>query len=322
MIKKSLTENFIFWAFVLIVVWAGVPVLAKFGSGQLNGFEMTFWINLFALPVVAIWILPKQQRLTLKSYNSTTVFQLVAIGFLGNLFYQILYFGSYRTITALTGSVLTRFGNIFFVIASMLFLREKHSKANIIAVIFATAGAILSAAKPGARIEFSLTFGFWLIIVATVLNTAYNVAVNATKKIYSDMRVNLFIFKAGTLSIIFVWAMLTATNLFHVSSSWRINLHPPLSDLFTPFFIGAFADGVGFLAWLKMLELGDSVKATIVSALVAVAQVFLSVLFFREDATWVNAILAPLLVIIPTAWVGLVGAKVKKANDTKSEIVS
>jgi len=314
MSNKSLTDRFIFWAVVLTIVWAGVPVRAKLGSGRLNGFEMTFWINLFAIPVVTIWILPKQQRVVMASYTTVIILRLVAIGCLGSLFYQILYFSSYSTITALTGSVLTRLGNISFVAASIFFLKEKHSMSKIFAVILAVIGAILSSAEPSARLEFSLTTGFWLMVVATILSAGYNFANNAIKKTWPNARVNLFIYKVGTLIIISLWAILTNTKFFPASSSWQINLHPPLRDLFTPFVIGAFADGIGFLAWLKLLELGDSVEATIVSAVVAVAQVILSVLIFKEDASLINAGLAPALVIIPITWMSIVDAKAKKQS--------
>jgi len=311
---EKINQSFTFWALVLVVVWGGVPVLAKQGSVYLNGLEMTFWINLFALPVVALWILPKQQRDVVKHYTLGNVLLLIIIGFLGNLFYQVLYFSSYSSITALTGSVLTRLGNIFFVVASMFFLKEKHSKTNFFAVILATIGAVLSALKPGARLEFSLTVGFWLMIIATFLNTGYNFGNNAVKKKFSNARVNLFIFKASTLLVISIWAILSNTLFLSGSSFWQIDFNIPLRDLFTPFILGAFADGIGFLAWLKLLELGDSVKATIVSAIVAVAQVFLAVLIFREDASWVNAGLAPLLVIGPTVWAGIMDAKSKKRD--------
>ncbi len=141
---------------------------------------------------------------------------------------------------------------------------------------------------------------------------------NAIKKTFPDTRVNLFIYKAGTLIIILLWAILTSTNFLPVSSSWQINLHPPLRDLFTPFVIGVFADGIGFLAWLKILELGDSIKAAIVSAVIAVVQVFLAVLIFREDASWINAGLAPALVIIPIAWAGFADAKSQRKLNTRS----
>jgi drug/metabolite transporter (DMT)-like permease len=254
------------------------------------------------------------------SYTTVIILRLVAIGCLGSLFYQILYFSSYRTITALTGSVLTRLGNIFFVVASIFFLKEKHSMSKIFAVILAVIGAILSAAKPSARLEFSLTTGFWLMVVATILSAGYNFANNAIKKTWPNARVNLFIYKVGTLIIISLWAILTNTKFFPASSSWQINLHPPLRDLFTPFVIGAFADGIGFLAWLKLLELGDSVEATIVSAVVAVAQVILSVLIFKEDASLINAGLAPALVIIPITWMSIVDARAKnKAGKTRNQ---
>jgi len=314
--NKPIGKEFLFWAIVLIAVWAAVPVLAKQGAGQLNGFEMTFWINLFALPVVTLWILPKEHRENLFHYSPPAVLRLAAVGFLGNLLYQILYFSSYQTITAITGSVLPRFGNILFVIASILFLKERHSNAYLVAVVLATAGSILSAAKPGASLDIAITTGFWVMVVATLLNTGYMFANNAIKRQIPDVMVNLFIFKASTLAVIGAWAILTQRGPIAVAPLFRVNIAPDLADLFAPFCIGAFADGVGFLSFLKLLELSDSVRVTIVSSMVAIAQVFLAVLLFQESASPINAILAPSLVIIPAAIAGILDTKTRKSVST------
>ena len=309
--NKPIEKQFFFWAAVLILVWAGVPVLAKQGAEQLNGFEMTFWINLFAMPLVTLWVFSKEHRESLIRYSVPTILRLASIGFLGNLLYQILYFGSYKTITAIAGSILGRFGGVLFVVASIVFLKERHSKSYIVALILAIVGSIFSAVKPGASLEFSITGGFWLMVVATMLNTGYMFANNGIKARFPDTRANLFIFKASTLIVIATWSILTYSGLITTEPAFDINLSPHLADLRVPFLLGVFADGIGFLAFLKVLELSDSVKTTIVNATVAVTQVFLAVLIFRESASFINAILAPSLVIIPTTIAGIMDTRTK-----------
>lgn len=307
--NKPVGKAFLFWAAVTIVVWAGVPVLAKQGAGNLNGVEMTFWINLFALPVVTLWVLPREHRRNLASYSWVTILTMACVGFLGNLLYQLFYFSSYQTITAITGSVLGRFGNILFVIASIIFLKERHNRAYIVAVVLASIGSILSAAKPGASLEIAVTIGFWLITVATLLNTGYMFANNALKKRFTDVNANLFIYKASTLLVVAVWALVIQNKILPVGPQFAVDLRPHPADLMAPFLIGVFADGIGFLSYLKMLSLSDSVKATLVTSTVAIAQVFLAVAVYREAASVINAIVAPALVIIPIAIAGLSEAR-------------
>ncbi|MCX6031768.1 MAG: DMT family transporter [Chloroflexi bacterium] len=306
---KPMGRQFFFWAGVTILSWAVVPVLAKQGAGHLNGFEMTFWINLFALPVVTLWILPKVHRQNLARYSASSILMLAGVGFLGNLLYQVFYFGSYQSITAITGSVFGRFGSALFVIASIVFLNERHSKAYIGALILAIIGSVLSAAKPGARLEIVLTAGFALMTIGTLLNTGYNFANNAIKRRFADQNVNLFVYKASTLAVIGVWALLAQTKLIAVGPQTSVNIAPHPSDLVAPFVIGVFADGIGFLAYLKMLSLSDSLKVTLVNSMVAVVQVFLAVLVFNESASFINAVLAPSLVIIPTAIAGVLDVR-------------
>lgn len=308
---EQINQSFLFWAIITTAAWGGVPVLAKLGSGHLNGFEMTFWINLFALPIVTLWVLPKDHRRNIASLSIRSLVVLSGIGFLGNLIYQILYFSSYQTISALTGSVFSRVGNVLFVAASMFFLKEKHSKANWAALLLATIGSILSTAKPGATFQIDFTAGFWMLVIATLLNTGYNFANNAAKKQYTDVGVNLFIFKVSTLLIISIWAILTGSGLLALTREWSINLSPPLGNLFVPFVIGALADGIGFFSFLKMLQISGSLSTTLVSAFIGVIQVLLSVLFYRETASFLNAVLAPALVIIPMIFVTIIDRKKK-----------
>ncbi len=307
----TLFDKFLFWAIILIVVWSAVPALAKEGAAELNGIEMTFWINLFALPVATVWLLPRKQQRILASYSLGAILKLAGIGFLGNLLYQTLYFSSYQTITAIVGSVMTRFSGLIFVVASVVLLKEKHHWIYFFAITLATFGAVLSTVQPGAQLEFSFTTGFWLMVVATIFNTLYQFANNAIKKDFPSPNVNLFVFKVGTLLVIGLWALLTQLNWPTSRPYLQVDLTPHVNELFIPFLLGALADGVGFFAFLKMLELGNSVKVTIITALVAVGQVFWAVLVAPETASFVNAILGPTLVIMPIAIAGYLDAKNK-----------
>jgi len=274
---------------------------------------MVFWINLFALPVVALWVLPKKHRRTFSDYfrSKRTLLLLLGIGFLGNLLFQIFYFSSYQTITAVAGSVLIRSGNILFVIASVLFLKERHSRAWIAAIVLVTIGTLLSTAKPGATLELSFSVGFWQMIAATMFKAAYNFANNGIKDRLPDERANLLFFKASTLMAIGFWAIATNVGPFRVEPAYRIDLMPNLADLRVPFLIGALADGVGFLAFLKLLSLTDSLKTVIVTSTVAIAQVFIAVIIFHESATFVNTVVAPVLVIVPIAIASIIDARAK-----------
>jgi drug/metabolite transporter (DMT)-like permease len=180
-------------------------------------------------------------------------------------------------------------------------------------MVSATIGAFLSVAGSGAQLEILPTIGFWFMAIATVLNTAYNFANNALKRSYPDENANLFIYKASTLVVISIWAVIAPTVL-KIDQPYAINLSPRLSDLFIPFLIGAFADGVGFLAFLKIIRLSDSVKVVIVLAFVAITQVFLAILFFKESASIFSAVFAPALVIIPTVIAGILDARTRKTK--------
>lgn len=311
-------KRILFWAAVLVAVWAPVPMLAKLGAGQMNGFEMTFWINLFALPVVTLWVLPREHRARLVNYSGRTLGMLAGIGFLGNLLYQILYFASYQTITAITGSVMVRLGGILFVVASMLILGEKHSKAYIAAVVLATVGAVLPATRPGMTWQLSLTTGFWLMILATLLNTAYQFANNHVKTEYDDVRANLFVYKASTFVVILGWAILTQLPSVGVGPRLSVTLKPRWADLVFLFYLGAFADGIGFLAFLELLSAGGSARATIASTLVTVPQILLAICVLHEPASFVNAILAPALVIIPAIIAVLLDQKARNGTGVDS----
>ena len=312
-LPKKKTIKVVFWSIVLILVWASVPALAKLGTSNLNGIEMVFWINLFALPVVTLWVLPKEHRSNFSGYfrSKRTLLLLLGIGLLGNLLFQIFYFSSYQTITAVAGSVLIRFGNILFVVASVLFLKERHSRAWIVAIVLATIGALLSTAKPGATLEFSFSVGFWLMIVATMFRTAYNFANNGIKDRLPDERANLLFFKVSTTVAIVLWAIVTTIGPFQIGPAYRIDLMPNLADLRVPFLIGALADGVGFLAFLKLLSLTNSLKTVIVTSLVAIGQVFIAVIIFNESATFVNTLLAPALVIVPIMIANIIDIRAK-----------
>lgn len=298
--EKLPVGRFTIWAIITIIVWVGVPIFSKLGSDHFNGLEMAFWVNLFAMPVVTLWILPGQHRAKLKTYSLKTILILICIGFFGNLIYEVVYFISYQTISALTGIILSQSGGIIFILASMLFLKEKHSRMNLIAFVLTAVGAILSIVEPGSEFKISVNSGFWLMILANLLNTVYCFGNNAIKKKFADAQVNLFLYKLGTLVVLGIWALLTGTELISVDPSYKIGLNPPASDLLFPFMIGAFGDGIGFLAWLKLIEYGDSVKATIVNAIAVVTQVVLATIIYHETATVFNTVLVPLLVIIPT----------------------
>lgn len=318
--QRHFSKEFAFWAVVLILAWGGVPVLSKLGSTNLNGFEMTFWINLFALPIVVLWVLPKAHRQNLSHYSISTLLKLTAVGFLGSLLYQVLYFSSYQTITAITGTLLGRLSSVLFVSASIIFLKERHSKAYLVALLLASIGSVLSVAEPGGTLELSITIGFWLMVLANISTTGYSFANNAIKRKYPDANANLLIFKASTLIVIGGWAIIANLGFVHVDKMFSINLSPDAAELYVPFVIGVFADGIGFLAYLKLLNLTDSVKTTLVNAIVAVVQVFLAIVIYRETATFINAVVAPALVIIPIAVAGYLDARSQSRHQPRSNV--
>lgn len=274
-----------FWIALLAFVWGGVPALAKMAAGNLNGFEMTLWTNLFAVIMIIVLVIRYRVWKTVKYIVREELLKLVVIGFLGNLLFQILYFSSFKQISAIQGSILARFGDAVFIFLAWRYLDEKVTSRHLQAAVFAFSGAIivgLNPANPENKHAFTITIGFGLIIIGTILEAIYNTLNRELADNKRDRLADLLIYKTSTLLAIFLWALLTHFDVILVGSLFKVNLTPSIDNLLFPALIGIFADGIGFYAILKLIDLAGSVKVGIAKGLATVVGVFLATILLRE----------------------------------------
>lgn len=262
------------FVFTCIILWAFIPIISKFGQQDLDNFQFLFWSSLLSFIALLSSTIFLGKFSILIRYNPKEILSACGLGFLGTfLYYLLLYFG-YANAKGLEVLVIQYTWPIFIVIFSFLFLKEKITLRNIVAITLGFLGVIIVLTKGDFQtINLSNLWVDFIVLLAASIFGLFSVL---------SKKINLEPFSATTLFF------LSATVLSFITMVIFSHLEvPSRSGLMLILINGVLINGFSYIFWLKGLSYA---KASFIAPFVFITPIFASiliVLFFHESFLWI-----------------------------------
>jgi len=287
-IIKENKSKAIIYILSCVILWAFIPVVSRFGQQNLDNYQFLFWSSILSLVVLFLTSLFYGKWQMLKSYSSKDFSIALGLGFLGAfLYYLLLYFG-YAHAKGLEVLAIQYTWPIFIVIFSVVFLGEKLSIRNFIAIILGFTGVLIVLTKGNFNQIYldNLTTDLIVLFAASVFG--------------------LF----SVLSKKFNFEPITATTLFFLSATAFSFISmlvfsefaiPSKSSLIPILGNGILINGFSYVLWLKGLSYA---KASFVAPFVFLTPILAAILivvFFQE--TFLPIYLLGLILVVSGGFV-------------------
>ena len=235
------------FVFLTILIWSTASSTAKLLLFRLNNIQVLFFSTLFATLTVLMIIVATKRVSLLFSYKLKDYVHFFYMSFLGVFLYYLFSFWGLSLIPTQIASSLNYLWPIFTILLASVFLREKLTYHNIIAVLISFIGVIIVIYQ-GSLANFSNlnSLGVLLQILSAVCYALFSVLSKRTK--YDDFT-SLFYY----LLIAFL------CTCFLIPFGYSVTLPVGLEYLGLIWF-GSFVTGLAYYFWINALRLGNTKK--------------------------------------------------------------
>ena len=272
------------YALVSVLFWSTTATVLKITLEFMTPLELLFYSASSSLFILGA-ILTYQKKLGAVFVHMKTQPMLVLVlGAINPFIYYLILFSAYDLLPAQEAQAINYTWALMFAYLSVIFLKQKLTKGDILAGIICYFGVLVIATKGDPfSLDFSNLFGVTLALVSTVLWASYWI-INTKSKV--DATVGLFSnFLIGVILI-----------GIYVSFIGGVSL-PNLQATFGVIYVGFFEMGITFVFWLKAVNLTPSISK--ISNLIFLSP-FLSLVFiyfFVGEEILISTIVALVLII-------------------------
>ena len=142
----DMKKEYVFAAYT-IFCWGTLPVVTKLTLTSISNMQVLFISSLIAS--VCLWLYlflcGKWQMVRLLKYSD--LWQLTALGLLGNFLYSAFYYASLRTLPSADACIINYLWPIIATICAAVVLHEKICNFEWLAILFSFAGVIIISVK-------------------------------------------------------------------------------------------------------------------------------------------------------------------------------
>ncbi|SDX58265.1 DMT family transporter [Paenibacillus sp. CF384] len=225
---------------ILLLLWGSVAAVSKLVLGQLDSYQVLFYMNGIGVVVFAGIVLVKVRWRTLRLWSWRQMALIASCGLFAFL-YDALYLQALDRIPAVEASMLNYLFPIFIVIFAIPIHKEKMNRYKLLSVFMGFAGTVLLMTK-GDISSMKLTnwIGDVLAILAAV---SWGLFTNLVKKNKQDMLISTFF-------ITVVAFVLSAGGLFVYSNL----MLPRLVDFGGVFWLSMCNIVLGFFLYFRALR--------------------------------------------------------------------
>ncbi len=257
------------YIFACIALWSFIPVVSRLGQQNLDNYQFLFWSSLLSFVVLLISSIFTGKVQSLKNYNQHRLFTALGLGFLGTfLYYLLLYFG-YANAKGLEVLVIQYTWPVFIVIFSFLFLKEKITSRNILAVILGFLGVFIVLTKGHFEsVHLNNISTDFIVLLAAAVFGLFSVL---------SKKVNFEPFSATTLFF------LSATIFSFFAMLFFSTFATPTTNELIPILgNGILINGFSYILWLRGLSYAKASFLAPFVFLTPILAAILIVLFFHE----------------------------------------
>lgn len=248
---KKITNQKLSYIYALsaVILWSSVATAFKIALRSLTPVELVLYSSLTALVFLAtILIIQRKLHKALKYFKKHFLI-IIMLGFINPFIYYLVLFKAYDLLPAQEAQAINYTWALMLSYLSVIFLKHKLSRYDILAGFIAYFGVLIIATKGDiTSLHFSNKFGLFLALLSTVLWSFYWIF---NTKIKAEPIISLFCnFLVGVflISIYFV-----STKSFHI---------PNLNGILSAIYIGLFEMGITFILWLKALKFSENTSKT------------------------------------------------------------
>jgi len=210
----------------------------SFGVKGFDSSVFTFSKNVVvALLLFSIVILLKQFN-ELRQLNKKQWLQLIGIGFIGGSIPFLLYFKGLQMATGAAAGFIHKTMFVYVAVFALLFLKEKMTKGLFVGALFLLIGNYFMI-----RHDFNLSFGNFLILIATVLWAAENTLAKYVLKEVSGTVVAFGRMFFGSLFIL-VFLLFTGKAPIIFFMSYNQYLWIALTSIFLLLYVFTYYNGL------------------------------------------------------------------------------
>jgi len=255
--------------FACIVLWSFIPVVSRLGQQNLDNYQFLFWSSILSFIVLLASTIFTGKVQSLKNYNRNQIFTALGLGFLGTfLYYLLLYFG-YANAKGLEVLVIQYTWPIFIVFFSFLFLKEKITSRNILAIILGFLGVVIVLTKGNFEsVHLSNLSTDFIVLLAAAVFGLFSVL---SKKVnFEPFSATLLFFLSAT---IFSFFAMLFFSIFAI---------PTTNELIPILGNGILINGFSYILWLRGLSFAIASFLAPFVFLTPILAAILIVLFFQE----------------------------------------
>jgi len=245
-LEQNQTQAYKF-ALIAVFLWSTVATAFKISLTYLSPLELLFYSSFSSLFILGIIII-YQKKVSTTLLHVKSKFGLVLIlGAINPFIYYLVLFKAYDVLPAQEAQAINYTWALMFAYMGVLFLKQKLSRADVLAGLICYFGVLIIATKGDPfSLEFSSFYGVSLALFSTILWSLYWIF---NSKSDVDGVVGLF-------SNFLIGVVLMSIYIAFVGG---INL-PNFQASLGAIYVGFFEMGITFVFWLKAVNLTSNIS--------------------------------------------------------------
>lgn len=272
------------YALSAVFLWSTVATAFKITLEYLSPLELLFYSSLSSLFILSIILFYQNKFDKVLLHVKTQPLLVLLLGAINPFVYYLVLFKAYALLPAQEAQAINYTWALMFAYLSVIFLKQKLTKADVLAGIICYFGVLIISTKGDPfSLNFSNLYGVLLALFSTVLWSFYWIF-NTKSKV--DATVGLFC--NFLIGVILIGIYIVFIGGIHLP-----NLQASLGALY----IGFFEMGITFVFWLKAVNLTENISK--ISNLIFLSP-FLSLAFihfFVGEEILLSTIIALLFII-------------------------
>jgi len=235
------------FALIAVFLWSTVATAFKISLTYLSPLELLFYSSLSSLFILGIIII-YQKKVSTTLLHVKSKFGLVLIlGTINPFIYYLILFKAYDILPAQEAQAINYTWALMFAYMGVLFLKQKLSRADVLAGLICYFGVLIIATKGYPfSLEFSSFHGVLLALFSTILWSLYWIF---NSKSDVDGVVGLF-------SNFLIGVVLMSIYIAFVGGINLPNFRASLGAIY----VGFFEMGITFVFWLKAVNLTSNIS--------------------------------------------------------------
>lgn len=272
------------YALSAVFLWSTVATAFKITLEYLSPLELLFYSSLSSLFILSAILFYQNKFDKVLLHVKTQPLLVLLLGAINPFVYYLVLFKAYALLPAQEAQAINYTWALMFAYLSVIFLKQKLTKADVLAGIICYFGVLIISTKGDPfSLNFSNLYGVLLALFSTILWSFYWIFNTKSK---ADATVGLF-------CNFFIGVTLIGIYIVFIGGIHLPNLQASLGALY----IGFFEMGITFVFWLKAVNLTKNISK--ISNLIFLSP-FLSLVFihfFVGEEILLSTIIALLCII-------------------------